>query len=108
MRLNKQNYWKMSLVCIFILIAVSLVFSVQKNQQKLLNSTDFALRMQWFDQHINMKENSPFKEMSWKHLGPTNVSGRCTDIAVITPKGKHYTIYVATASGGVWKTENEG
>ena len=41
-------------------------------------------------------------------LGPTNVSGRSTDVAVVTPKGKSYTIYVATASGGVWKTENEG
>ncbi|MGB6866421.1 MAG: hypothetical protein WBE11_12065, partial [Candidatus Aminicenantaceae bacterium] len=108
MRLNKQNYWKMSLVCVFILIAVSLVFSVQKKQQKLIQSTDPALRMQWFDQHVNMKEKSPFKEMSWQHLGPTNVSGRSTDIAVVTPKGKHYIIYVATASGGVWKTENEG
>lgn len=108
MRLNKQNYWKMALVCIFILFAVSLVFSVQKKQQKLIHSTDPALHMQWFDQHVKMKENSPFKEMSWQHLGPTNVSGRCTDIAVVTPKGKHYTIYVATASGGVWKTDNEG
>jgi photosystem II stability/assembly factor-like uncharacterized protein len=31
-----------------------------------------------------------------------------TDVAVVTPKGKSYTIYVASASGGVWKTENEG
>ncbi|MHC4489674.1 MAG: WD40/YVTN/BNR-like repeat-containing protein, partial [Planctomycetota bacterium] len=55
-----------------------------------------------------MKKNTPFKDLKWQHVGPRNVSGRCTDIAVITPKGKNYTIYVATASGGVWKTENEG
>ncbi|MCJ7488387.1 MAG: hypothetical protein MUQ25_19790, partial [Candidatus Aminicenantes bacterium] len=36
------------------------------------------------------------------------ISGRVTDVAVVAPKGKNYTIYVATASGGIWKTENEG
>ena len=35
-------------------------------------------------------------------------SGRVTDVAVVAPKGKSYTIYVASASGGVWKTENAG
>jgi photosystem II stability/assembly factor-like uncharacterized protein len=55
-----------------------------------------------------MKKNSHFKDLKWQFLGPTNVSGRCTDIDVIMPKGKSYTIYVAAASGGVWKTVNEG
>ena len=31
-----------------------------------------------------------------------------TDVDVVTPKGENYTIYVAGASGGVWKTINEG
>ncbi|HLP62010.1 MAG TPA: hypothetical protein VK186_24415, partial [Candidatus Deferrimicrobium sp.] len=30
------------------------------------------------------------------------------DVAVLTPKGKQYTIYAAGASGGAWKTGNEG
>jgi photosystem II stability/assembly factor-like uncharacterized protein len=64
--------------------------------------------MKWFGQHVAMKENSPFKKLKWSHIGPKNVSGRCTDIAVVTSKGRKYTIYVAAASGGVWKTENEG
>ncbi len=37
-----------------------------------------------------------------------NVGGRCVDVAVVAPKGKNYTIYVAAATGGLWKTENEG
>lgn len=73
-----------------------------------IHSTDPALMMKWFSQHQEMKKNTPFKDLKWQHIGPKNVSGRCTDIAVVTPKGKNYTIYVATASGGVWKTENEG
>ena len=31
-----------------------------------------------------------------------------TDVEVVSPKGKNYTIYVAGASGGIWRTENEG
>ena len=55
-----------------------------------------------------MQAASKFKDLKWQFVGPTNVSGRVTDVAVVAPKGKNYTIYVASASGGVWKTENEG
>ncbi|MGD2246654.1 MAG: hypothetical protein PVI11_08920, partial [Candidatus Aminicenantes bacterium] len=43
---------------------------------------------------------------SWRHIGPWTFSGRITDFAV--PKGQSQTYYVATASGGVWKTESGG
>jgi photosystem II stability/assembly factor-like uncharacterized protein len=55
-----------------------------------------------------MQENSSFKDLKWQHVGPTNISGRCIDVDVVVPKGGSYTIYVATASGGLWKTVNEG
>jgi photosystem II stability/assembly factor-like uncharacterized protein len=38
----------------------------------------------------------------WKFVGPTNIGGRVTDIAV-DPKKKN-TLFVAAASGGVWKS----
>jgi len=66
------------------------------------------LRVAWYDQHVRMKEASLFKNLRWQFLGPTNISGRVTDVALPTPRGQHYAIYVATASGGVWKSENEG
>ncbi|MCX6551493.1 MAG: hypothetical protein NTY02_10890, partial [Acidobacteria bacterium] len=71
-------------------------------------STDPALRVKWFDQHVAMKAASPFRDLKWQFLGPTNISGRVTDVAVATPRGKTYTIFVGTATGGVWKTVNEG
>jgi len=43
---------------------------------------------------------------SWRHIGPWNFSGRITDVAV--PKGQNKVYYVATASGGLWKTEDKG
>jgi len=76
--------------------------------QEVIKNTDPGLRFEWFSKHLEMKENSEFKDLKWWHLGPTNVSGRCTDIAVVQPKGDNYTIYVASASGGVWRTVNEG
>jgi photosystem II stability/assembly factor-like uncharacterized protein len=70
--------------------------------------TSAEQRLQWFADHQELQQQSPFNELTWQHLGPTNISGRVVDVAVSTPRGQSYTIYVATASGGVWKTDNEG
>jgi photosystem II stability/assembly factor-like uncharacterized protein len=43
---------------------------------------------------------------SWRHIGPWAFSGRITDFAV--PDGQSQIYYVATASGGLWKTESGG
>lgn len=55
-----------------------------------------------------MKTNSPYKDLKWQYLGPENISGRCTDIEAISPRGGNYTIWVGSATGGVWKSINEG
>jgi len=44
--------------------------------------------------------------LAFRSVGPAITSGRIADVAV-HPKD-HSTYYVATASGGVWKTENFG
>ena len=71
-------------------------------------ATDGASRLKAFERHAALAEASPFKAISWQFLGPRNISGRCTDVAVIGPRGRSYVIYAATASGGLWKTLNEG
>jgi len=91
-----------------VLLLTPLMAQKKAKTPQRIHSTDPALRMKWFDQHLEMKKNSPYKDMNWQHIGPQNISGRCTDIAVVTPKGGNYILYVATASGGVWKTSNEG
>lgn len=45
----------------------------------------------------------PFK---WRLIGPGHMSGRITDIAV-SPDDK-YTLYCAAATGGIWKSGNNG
>jgi len=61
-----------------------------------------------FAKQTEMKASSPFKDLKWQYIGPTNISGRCTDIEAVTPHGKSYTIWVGSATGGVWKSVNEG
>ena len=70
--------------------------------------TDTVTRLQSFELHRRMREETPHKNLPWHFLGPDNVSGRITDLAVPTPRGESYTIYAATATGGVWRTSNEG
>ena len=72
------------------------------------SDADPQQRLAAYEQHVKMKESSLFKDLKWQFLGPTNISGRVTDVAVPLPRGKNYTLYVAAASGGVWKTTNEG
>jgi len=108
---RKRLGWTVAIIGLFALTLVFVVSPVQaqrgKKPQKI-QSTDPTLRLKGYEKHLQMTESSPFNKEKWYHIGPKNVSGRCTDIAVVTPKGKNYTIYVAAASGGVWKTVNEG
>ena len=93
---------------LIIMLAILVPGAAVQAAQKQVPYTDGGQRLKWYQQHEYMKDKSLFKHLKWQFLGPTNISGRMTDIAVVTPKGKEYTIYVAGASGGVWKTENEG
>ncbi len=112
MILSTQIFRKKPLFVLTCLVAIVLLFmplqAKKAKKPERIHSTDPALRVKWFDQHVEMKNSTSHKDMTWQHIGPQNVSGRCTDIAVVTPKGENFTIYVATASGGVWKTVNEG
>jgi photosystem II stability/assembly factor-like uncharacterized protein len=90
-----------------VLTALS-VAQTKAAKPKVLQSTNPELRFKGFEEYKAMQAATKFKDLKWQFVGPTNISGRVTDVAVVAPKGKNYTIYVASASGGVWKTENEG
>src|SRR3954471_10280391 len=44
----------------------------------------------------------------WRSLGPANTGGRVDDVAVARVPGMPDAIYVATASGGIFKSTNQG
>ncbi|MEM6675059.1 MAG: hypothetical protein AAF726_19575 [Planctomycetota bacterium] len=71
-------------------------------------ATDPTERMRMYEDHLALVGRSPYNDLRWQFVGPTNISGRVTDVAVTTPRGATYTIYVAGASSGVWKSVNEG
>lgn len=89
-----------------VLAISSPLLAKAKKKIEKIESTDPAVRLKWFDQHVAMKETSIFKDLKWRFIGPDIISGRCTDIDV--PKGSKHTIYVGAATGGLWKTVNSG
>ncbi len=60
-----------------------------------------------YETYTSMRKASPYQRQTWSYLGPTNISGRSTDTAVADKDGKRR-IYVAYATSGVWKTDDDG
>jgi photosystem II stability/assembly factor-like uncharacterized protein len=46
------------------------------------------------------------KEFVWRSIGPVNMGGRVDDVEAV--ESNPFIIYVGAATGGVWKTENNG
>ncbi|MCL1907907.1 MAG: hypothetical protein FWG12_00890 [Holophagaceae bacterium] len=89
-------------------IALLLATGLGLSAQGIVKNTPPELRLKGFEKIAAMRNESAHSELKWQWIGPTNVSGRMTSLAVATPKGKTYTIYAGSATGGVWKTTNEG
>ncbi|MGZ5453904.1 MAG: WD40/YVTN/BNR-like repeat-containing protein, partial [Candidatus Aminicenantales bacterium] len=107
MRLNKRSI--VALCAIALLVALAAAAPQGKaptKGPKKIENTDPALRLKAFEQHLAMKQQSPFKDVKWRFVGPFDLSGRCTDVAV--PAGSRTVFYAGAASGGVFKTVNAG
>ena len=74
-------------------------------QQPATADTEFLLKA--YETYRKQQEASPYRSIPWQYLGPTNISGRATDIAVADRSGSRR-IYVAYATSGVWKTDDNG
>ena len=66
---------------------------------------DFARRA--YDTYRTMAQSSPHRTIPWQYLGPTNISGRSTDVAVADVESARR-IYVGYATSGVWVTDDNG
>jgi photosystem II stability/assembly factor-like uncharacterized protein len=95
-----------AMLAVVLLAAAQSKPPVAKAEPKKIQNTDLALRMKAADQHQALKAQTPFKDMKWRFIGPDIFGGRCVDIAV--PRGSRNVIYIASAVGGLWKTENTG
>ena len=92
----------------FLFMLLMFVLTSAIISQTVVSSTPPEERMKMYESHLQMKDTSIFKNLKWQFIGPTNISGRMTDVEVVRPKGENYIIYTAGATGGVWKTTNEG
>lgn len=63
-------------------------------------------RIKSFEQRKALKEKSIANEVKFRNVGPTVCSGRVVDLEVSPADASHF--YVAYASGGLWKTTNNG
>lgn len=68
--------------------------------------TTGSQKMIAFKKQQQLLQQSPYKNVQWRLAGPDNKSGRSTDVAGVT--GNPNIIYAAFATGGLWKTEDEG
>ncbi|RLD21223.1 MAG: hypothetical protein DRI69_04645, partial [Bacteroidetes bacterium] len=62
--------------------------------------------MEETEEEKSLLEKTSFSGLKFRELGPALTSGRISDFAMHPDNSKVY--YVATSSGGVWKTENAG
>ena len=68
---------------------------------------DAAALVKGYDTYRQMRQSSPTAAVPWQYLGPTNVSGRATDVAIADKNGRR-TIIVGYATSGVWRSDDNG
>jgi hypothetical protein len=68
---------------------------------------DHTAHLKAWDAHVAMTQSSPYRNLSWSYIGPTNVSGRVADVAA-ADHGASRRLYAGTCCGGVWKTDDLG
>jgi photosystem II stability/assembly factor-like uncharacterized protein len=98
MKLSKLN-------CMLVLLAALLATTAQA-RPKPEGAADFKDRQKAWEQHRALEANSPYAGLQWRSVGPVVQGGRLVDMEVVP--GQPYTFYVAYASGGLWKTTNNG
>ena len=67
--------------------------------------SDASLRINSLGEY-KQKQSESLIKLPWQNVGPTIMSGRVVDVEV--DPGDPTRFYVAYASGGVWRTENNG
>ena len=99
-------------IYLFILILFftfsSNIYSQKKknNKNEFVKSTSSVIRVADYEKRLELERNSIAKNIYFRNIGPTVMSGRVVDLAVNPNDPTHF--YVAYASGGLWETKNHG
>jgi photosystem II stability/assembly factor-like uncharacterized protein len=101
---RKASFIRNSLVALSIaaVAAASIGLGAQSSSR-----ADAEYLRKAYDTYKTMAQSSPYHGLTWQYLGPTNISGRATDIAV-ADRVSSRRIYAGYAASGVWKTDDNG
>jgi photosystem II stability/assembly factor-like uncharacterized protein len=93
--------------CLLVLVySISVGVASAQKISNPVSPTPFQTRLQDFEKRQELKSNSFVKEIPFRSVGPSVMSGRVTDVDVNPADPKEF--YVAYASGGLWFTKNNG
>ncbi|MEQ8548273.1 MAG: glycosyl hydrolase [Cyclobacteriaceae bacterium] len=88
-----------------LLVCLNLIAQKRK-KATIPQSTSAQSRLEGYEQRKLLESNSLVKNLEFRNVGPTIMSGRVVDIEVNPQDPTHF--FVAYASGGLWETKNEG
>jgi photosystem II stability/assembly factor-like uncharacterized protein len=91
---------------LILLITAASTFAQKKPKGGIPAATDAQSRMDGLENRALLEKESFVKNIKFRSVGPSIMSGRVTDLAVDPTDPTHF--YVAYASGGLWETKNNG
>ena len=94
------------LILVCILLSSTAHAQRKSNAKQTLAPTPGLERVQSLSSAREASEQSPWRELPARCIGPTVMSGRVVDLDV-NPNNPHH-FFVAYASGGLWVTHNNG
>ncbi len=68
--------------------------------------TPAATRLAGYEKRLAMEKASPFAGLAFRNVGPEAQGGRIVDLDA--PRSRPDTLFVAFATGGLWRTDNKG
>lgn len=92
--------------CAFALLLVLNSDALAQRRPRPADPPTLEERQQAWERHQELDRTNLFRGLEWRDVGPVVQGGRLVDIEGVP--GEPYTFYVAYASGGVWKTTNNG
>lgn len=88
-----------------ILLLLTGMISVISAVAQLRPSTGTE-KMKAFAAQQQLMAKSPYKDLTWRNVGPDIVSGRCTQVLGVP--GNKNILYASFATGGFWKSTDAG
>ena len=89
-----------SIGCLSLFMALPLGMNAQ------IKATDGTIRLKSLTEKATRSSNSPLKDINFRNIGPSIMSGRVDDLEVNPNNPTEF--YIAYATGGLWHTTNNG